>query len=581
MIKEYTKFIHDYLILTQMKIKYLVLVMLTAIMYKGFSLLMPLFATMIIKYVTISDWNMSYISLGLFALTYILHILSLLANYKIYAVNMKQCYHSLQTRILNKLITVDENFTKKISKGRLMNSINSDVIDIGDMSDQISEFFITLLQIIVVFGIVAIYNGYLAILFLLYAIIYIAVSNWADQAVVIYHQKVKKDDDNYSNLLAQILSGLQEIKTFNMFGKLETKLKRIQKSFTKNYLIKRKNSTTRDNDVRFITHLFRIVLYFLLLFLMMKEKATVDTMILIISYHEYLVSYLDDFLSATFKIREVNNAVQRVNDILNYHFENKMNYGTEEVTDIKGKVEFKDVVFKIGNQTILDHFNLHIKPNTVTAIVGESGSGKTSIINLLLRLYRVNEGNILIDDINIYEYAKNVYSSNVAVVNQKPFIFNMSIKKNLDFVDSNIDHQIEACKRVGIHDFIMTLPKKYYTVLRENANNISGGQKQLISIARTLLSTSELLLLDDISTSLDPDTAKMIPNLLKNLKKDHTIIMVTKKTDLMKIADRVIVLKQGKIVGDGKHQDLMKTNREYQLLNARKSPSRVGVFDND
>ena len=153
--------------------------------------------------------------------------------------------------------------------------------------------------------------------------------------------------------------------------------------------------------------------------------------------------------------------------------------------------------------------------------------------------------------------------------------------KNLDFVDSNIDHQIEACKRVGIHDFIMTLPKKYYTVLRENANNISGGQKQLISIARTLLSTSELLLLDDISTSLDPDTAKMIPNLLKNLKKDHTIIMVTKKTDLMKIADRVIVLKQGKIVGDGKHQDLMKTNREYQLLNARKSPSRVGVFDND
>lgn len=581
MIKEYTKFIRDYLTLTQMKIKYLVWVMLTAVMYKGFSLLMPLFATRIIMYVTIQDWNMSYISLGIFALIYILHILSLLANYKIYAVNMNQCYHSLQTRILNKLITVDENFTKKISKGRLMNSINSDVIDIGDMSDQISEFFITLLQIVVVFGIVAFYHGYLAMLFLLYAIIYIAVSNWADQAVVIYHQKVKKDDDNYSNLLAQILSGLQEIKTFDMFGKLETKLKRIQKSFTKNYLIKRKNSTIRDNDVRFITHLFRIILYFLLLFLMIKEKATVDTMILMISYHEYLVSYLDDFLSATFKIREVNNAVQRVNDILNYHFENKMVYGTEELTNIRGKVEFKDVVFKIGNQIVLDHFNLDIKPNTVTAIVGESGSGKTSIINLLLRLYRVNEGEILIDDISIYEYAKNVYSSNVAVVNQKPFIFNMSIKKNLDFVDSNIEHQIEACKRVGIHDFIMTLPKKYYTVLRENANNISGGQKQLISIARTLLSTSELLLLDDISTSLDPDTAKMIPSLLKNLKKDHTIIMVTKKTDLMKIADRVVVLKQGKIVGDGKHQDLMKTNLEYQLVNARKSPSRVGVFDND
>lgn len=581
MIKEYYNFIKRYLNLIQIKKKHIYITIITAVLYKSFSLALPFIGAMIIKYISIGNFNMSYISLLIFAVVYLLYNVSLMANYKLYGFNMKNSYYSMQTRILNKLLTVDDGFTRKIPKGRLMNSINKEVIDIGDAVDQISEFLTTIIQIVGLFAIVVSYNVYLALIFLIYAFVYIKVSVLADRNVILFHQKVKHDDDFYSSLLSQMLSGLQEIKTFDMFSKMDTKLKRIQKSFSKNYLTKRHSITLRDNDIRFITHLCRIILYFFLIFLMMKEKITIDVLVLIISYHEYLVDYLDDFLKSAFAIREVDNAVTRINDILNYKCIDNMLYGDNPKDDIVGKVEFRDVVFSIGDKKILNKFNLKVKPNTVTAIVGESGSGKTSIINLLLRLYKVNEGKILIDDIDIYDYTKEVYSSNVSVVNQKPFIFNMSIKKNLDFVDKNIERQIEACKRVGIHDFIMSLPKNYHTVLRENANNISGGQKQLISIARTLLSTSEVLLLDDISTSLDPDTAKMIPKLLKELKKDHTIIMVTKKPELMKVADRIIVLGKGRVVGDGKHNDLIKTNITYQLLNARKSPSRIGGFTND
>ncbi|MDE5630233.1 MAG: ABC transporter ATP-binding protein/permease, partial [Bacilli bacterium] len=239
------------------------------------------------------------------------------------------------------------------------------------------------------------------------------------------------------------------------------------------------------------------------------------------------------------------------------------------------------VSLEFKKKEVLHNINLKVDHNEVVAIVGEAGSGKTMMLNLLLRLYKPTKGSIKIDNVDIFEFSKESYSKIVSVVNQKPFIFNMSIRKNLDFVDSNIEHQIEACKKAGIHDFIETLPNGYNTVLRENGSNISGGQKQMISIARTILSKAEVILLDDITTSLDPDTAKLVPKLIENLKKDHTIIMITKKPDLMKIADRIVVLDDGKIQEVGTHKELIKHNEIYQLLQSRKSPSRIGVFDND
>ena len=151
----------------------------------------------------------------------------------------------------------------------------------------------------------------------------------------------------------------------------------------------------------------------------------------------------------------------------------------------------------------------------------------------------------------------------------------------LSLVDDNFNHQIEACKRVGIHDFISGLPNGYNTILREDAKNISGGQKQLISLARTLLTGSEILLFDEITSSLDTESSKQIVNVLKELKRDYTIIMITHKPDMMRKADRIIVINDGKIVGDGSHSDLIKENSHYQWLQARKSASKLGVFDSD
>lgn len=581
MVKEYYKFIKDYLKLSQIKFSYFMGMIFTAIGYKVFLLLNTLFASWIIKYATTNDLQMTYFSLTLLVISYLMYKLFYYINIKLYGKNMNYCYRKLQTRLLNKLVTVDDNFTKHISKGKLINSINQDVMDIGDMCDQISELLTTILQVLVIFIIVAIYNIYIALIFLVYSTVYVGIRNYTDRKSSIYYRKQKHAVDRYSSLFSQILSGLQEIKTFDMLPKLKLKLNEIKNKYSKSYIQKRFYLTIRDNDIRFLTHGFTILLYVILLVLMIKGSIKIDVLVLIIGYFESTITYLDKLIETTSTIREVNVAVERVNGILNYKVNNAITYGKIYNDNIDGIVEFDNVRFGYNAKEIIKGINLKIESNCLTAIVGQSGTGKTSIINLLLRLYKPTSGKILIDGVDIYDYSKEVYKSNVSVVNQKPFIFNMSIKKNFDFVDSNINNQIEACKRVGIHDFISSLPQGYNTILRENANNISGGQKQLISLARTLLSKSEILLFDEITSSLDPDTASHIDLILKDLKKDHTIIMITHKPELMKKADRIIVLHEGKIVGDGKHKDLLANNEHYRWLQARKSASKLGVFDND
>lgn len=565
MIKDNIKIIRDFFKLVKGSKKWIFLLFLGSITAHLSSLLIPVFASNIIYEVTNKNVNATYLNIGLLAITYIAYNLFWYLNYISYSHNFKYSYKNLREKIIDKVFTYDTEFSDKISKGTILNTVNTDTANLSEMIDNVCEIMVVFAKVIIMIIIFLKTNLFIGILVLLLEIIYLKSFDYCNIKSTKYLRGQQKYRDKLTDNLSQILNGLGEIKVFNIYKKIKNNFYIIANKWSEQYMFKRKYVNIRSSLLPFIIHFGKIILYLILATLVLNGKYEVNVLVLLITYFENIMTSTKELMGYSRQIREWSISITRINNILNYSSKQQITFGLNENDYINGVVEFKNVNFsyKSKNKGNIKNINFIAEPNKITALVGHSGSGKTTITNLILRKYKVDDGEVLIDNVNIYDYSNKVFSTNVVGVNQSPFIFNMSIRKNLSLIDTNVDNQIEACKRVGIHDYIMSLPKGYNTVLTENATNFSGGQKQLLAFARTLLSKAEILIFDEVTSSLDTLLVEKIKDIFENLKLDHTIIIITHKKDVMKIADKIVVLNKGEIVGQGSHKELMKNNPYY------------------
>lgn len=565
MVKDNINIIKDFFSLVKGKTIWIIQLFMASILGHTSSLLIPVFASNIVLYVTNGDSKLAYLNILFLIITYLAYDLFWYWNYISYSYNFKYCYKSLREKIIDKIFTYDNYFTTKISKATILNTVNRDTADLSEMVDEICEIIVVFIKVIVLILIFLKTNIYIGIVVLILEYLYLKSYDYCNVKVTKHLYGQRKYADKLTGNLQQILNGLNEIKIFNIYDKIKKNFYIIADKWSDQYMKKRKYANIREALLPGIVHFGKIVLYLVLTYLVLNGTYDINVLILLISYFESIMEDSEDLMSYSGTIRDYSVCIKRINNVLNYTPDKEIEFGINENDYINGLVQFKKVSFTYKNKDTksLKNISFIAKPNEITALVGHSGSGKSTIINLLLRTYKIDSGEILIDNENIYNYSKNIYSKNIVSVNQFPFIFNMSIKKNLSLIDTNFDHQIEACKRVGIHDYIMTLPKGYNTVLNENASNLSGGQRQLLAIARTLLSKAEILIFDEITSSLDPTLVENVKEILTDLAQDHTVILITHKKDVMKVADKIIVLNQGKIVGEGTHKELMKDNKYY------------------
>lgn len=529
-------------------------------------LLIPFMAAKIVEFATIKDYKTTFICAIIFLVVSLIYVLCHHYNYVAYKNNSIFTHNKLQELILNKVTSYDENFTKNISTSYIVNTAFNDVGDVMQVPDQIFDIITRLFNIAIALVILLNVNVYVGLLALILNVISIYALDKNMRKRDFYLNGQRKHQDSISSLMGQVLDGNKEIKAFNMNENLNTYLENYKKLWRKDYFRKR---IYADNVYVFVPTILgfgKIIIYLILINLILSGKYEVATLVLVIGYYENIEDVFEKLYAGLEKFSANSTKVDRIYKILNYKTKNMLNFGSNDNDYIKGKIEFKNVSFTYEKQEVLKNVSFEIEPQSFTAIVGKSGSGKSTIFRLLLRLYKADKGAILLDGESIYDYTKEVYSSNISIVTQKPFIFDMSIRENFNLVDSNHEHQIEACKRVGIHDYIMSLKDGYNTKLIADAENISNGQKQLIALARTLLSKSEVLLFDEVTSSLDINTSKHVMNVLKDLKRDHTILMITHKPALMKLADDVIVIDHGRLVGRGNNKTLLKDNKYYQLL---------------
>lgn len=529
-------------------------------------LLIPVAAAKVVEFATIKDYQTTFLYATIFLIVSFIYVLCHHYNYIAYKNNSIFTHNKLQELILSKVTSYDENFTKNMSTSYIVNTAFNDVGKVMQVPDQSFDAITGVVNIAIALIILISVNVYIGILALILYIISMYALDKSMKKINYYFSRQRKHQDNISSLMGQVLDGNKEIKAFNMSDNLNTYLKNYKKLWKKDYLKKRKYNDNFYVLVPTILGFGKIVIYLILIYLILNGRYDVATLVLVVGYYENIENEFKKLSDKLDNVSSFSIMLDRIYKILNYKTNNMLSFGDNDNDYIKGKINFKNVSFTYEKQVVLKNVSFEIKPQSFTAIVGKSGSGKSTIFRLLLRLYKADKGTILLDDESIYDYTREVYSSNVSIVTQKPFIFDMSIRENFNLVDSNHSHQIEACKRVGIHDYIMSLKDGYNTKLVADAENISNGQKQLIALARTLLSKSEVLLFDEVTSSLDINTSKHVMEILKDLKRDHTILMITHKPSLMKLADDIIVIDHGRLVGRGSHKTLLKDNTFYKLL---------------
>ena len=547
--------------------KYLYIFTFALLMLGVFDLLIPICISKIIDYLTIKELNSAIISILSLLILYLLTNAFSYVTHKSYTYFFKNNVISLHKKVVNKIYGLDDESLSKLSKGRIINTVNIDVMNISEIADYILDIMLNVVLIISMIIIFMKTNFIIGLIVLILDILYFVLANKLTKKSTYYLKGQRKYIDKLINLLSQTLNGLKEIKTSNIEKSLNKKYDYARGAWANKYALKRKYYINYKIDLKYGIYIFKILLYLFLTYMLFNNKITIGIIVLLVSYYDHVFEYSIEIINDIGTTRDYVVSLNRITELLEYDVNDGIKYGTLNNDYIDGIVEFKNVSFTYKDIPTVKRINFKAMPNEMTVIAGKTGSGKTTIFNLLLKLYNPDQGEILIDDENIENYTKEVYRSNVSVVNQESFMFNMSIKDNLSLVEPNVDKQIEACKRVGIHEFIMSLPKGYDTVLRENATNISGGQKRLISLAKTILTSSEILLFDEVTSSLDPKTTNQIINVLKDLKKDHTVIVITHKKELMKTADNLIILSKGKIVANGKYNNLNDNKYFNDLIN--------------
>lgn len=383
-------------------------------------------------------------------------------------------------------------------------------------------------------------------------------------------EQIKKQSDAYVKTATENITGIREIKSLGIKKNIE---KSIKNRLTALFIDTKK---IKNHEVWYygFNNLAYFVLQFIILltcgYYFIQGKITYATFIMMEMYIWRIDEVVESISEFGVSYNKVTVSLKRIGEIINNELYADEQFGKNALVNTSGVIEFKNVKFKYSEDEdyTLKGLNLKITPHKKIAIVGKSGNGKSTIFNLLLRYFDSTTGEILIDDINIKDLTEKSLRENISIIRQTPFLFNLSILENFRLVKPNVTLKEvrKYCKEAYIDDYIMSLPKKYNTIIGEGGVNLSGGQKQRLAIARTLLLNTKIILFDEATSALDNESQEYIKKTIDNLVKDHTIIIVAHRLSTIVDADIINIIDKGKLESSGTHEELLKKSTVYKDL---------------
>ena len=546
----------------------LILVILLNIIKIIINTLVPLYSAKLVLNLSNNELHrlllIALILLILNSLNSILNYITLKLNVKFSSV----IYLNIEKDIIDKIHTFTNKTLDNTSTGTIIDRLDYDLSNISniyfDILYRLTEFIKSIGIIVAIF----IINPLVGILSILSLTIIFLIDNYQVYKVTNLIDDKNKKNEKFTESITEVIRGMRDIKMLNIEKNTINKLdNQVDETIDSEFKI---NKTTNilgklASLIDDLTSLFNISFY---VFLISKGSLTISNALVLYNYYSNISSFGGYIGQIMDNINKFNISSERIKELFDNEKFATETFGTKHIKKIKGKFEFKSVHFGYKKNEVLKGVSFTVNPDETVAFVGKTGSGKTTIFNLLCKMYEVDKGEILIDDVNINELDKDTIRGNITVISQSPYIFNMSIKENLKLVKPNLTNKEmkEALKTACLYDFVESLPDKYDTILGEGGVTLSGGQKQRLAIARAFIQKTEIILFDEATSALDNETQEKITKAINNMKKEYTIMIIAHRLSTIINADKIFFLNKGKIECSGTHEYLLKHSKEYKKL---------------
>ncbi len=476
----------------------------------------------------------------------------------------------IRNAMYKKVVELPLAFFSEKRKGDVMARMSSDVLEI-------QHSFLSILELIVrepltiLFTIIAMFA--LSVKLTLFVFIFIPVSgfiiSYIGKSLKRKSDKAQQEQGFFLSIIEETLSGLKVIKGFNAEPYFNQKFQESTRRFFRisNKILNKQNLSAPASEFLGIV-VIAILLWYGGKMVLIDHTFTGAKFIAYMGLAYNILTPAKQISKASYNVKKGNAAADRVLQILEETNPIVNNSGAIQKTDFNDKISIENVSFKYEDEWVLRNFSLDIPKGKTVALVGQSGSGKSTIANLLLRFYDVNEGTIAIDGVKIREMNLHSLRSLMGLVTQDSILFNDSVKANVALGKMEVSDEavIEALKVANAYEFVKDLPEGIHTNIGDSGNKLSGGQKQRLSIARAVLKNPPIMVLDEATSALDTESEQLVQSALDNMMQNRTSVVIAHRLSTIQKADLIVVMHKGEIVEQGTHEELIARKNIYHKL---------------
>lgn len=524
----------------------ILLKLLISICYRGTLLIIPIFWGKAIDMLTAGKMGDCY---GLVIVTLIITLFyyaSACFNHVIYYKLYIRMYKSFSKTIYKSIVNNSLYSLSRFKLGEFSNIVNTDIDIVVTFLSDFSLKLVRLFEFFIIFYYFYTINIPIFIITIILSIVAFSVLVFTGPKTKLLNQQRKKNLDKKFAITHEVFHTIKEIKGFFVFKSVNERIKNICGDYLDAHSKYDTFSVVVKQIVLAIIETTRYIVAIYGMYLCSVGKVEIGTILVIYSYYTKLTENYDNVSVLMIGFEDFKVSLKRLNKLLEFKSNNIQNNLLTN-KDYEGHIKFKNVLYGNKKDPILNDVSLTMEQNSITVITGGPGSGKTGIFDLLMKLNRKHSGQILIDGDPYEKINDETYYNLVSLVRKEPNFFDLSIKDNLMLVTESFTRVKRICQDIGIHEDIMNLKNKYDTQINDTGEKVSKNLKIAIAVARTILKDSKVMMFDEAISVLDTKYKKNIIKILKDLKKDHNIIIITRDEEIISLADKVITFDNNQV----------------------------------